>query len=308
MSRFLKIILPAVLLLIGANVAHAATPLVDVAWLKSNLSKPGLVVLDLRNRIGNAGSPEIFRAGHIPGAVYSDYLADGWRVTRDGVIGMLPPVSDLEKLIGGLGIGNDTHVVLVAGGVNAADMGSATRVYWTFKVLGHDAVSILDGGHAAWIAAGAAIEKGAASRSATAFAANFRSQLIATRADVLAARKAGTALIDNRPPAQYSGAAKHAKAQRAGTIPGAVNLPQGRITVDNGGFFADAGTIGKLLAAVGIKTGTPAITFCNTGHWASLGWFVEHELRGNKRTRMYDGSMVDYTSDATLPVEMGAGS
>jgi len=305
MPRTLKTALAATFLFLAAGAAQAATPLVDVDWLKGNLTKPNLVVLDIRNRIGNAGSREVFAEGHIPGAVYSDYLADGWRVTRDGVPGMLPPVGDLEKLIGGLGIGNGDHVVLVAGGINAADMGSATRVYWTFKVLGHDAVSILDGGHAAWVAAGAPVEKGTAPRPAKTFAADFRPELIASRADVVAAQKTGTVLIDNRPPAQYSGAAKHAKAQRGGTIPGAVNLPQEKITKDNGGFFADSGTIGKLLAAVGIKKDGPAITFCNTGHWASLGWFVEHELRGNEQTRMYDGSMVDYTSDPALPVAKG---
>ncbi|MBT3361107.1 MAG: sulfurtransferase, partial [Rhodospirillales bacterium] len=129
----------------------ATKSLVGADWLAAHLDAPGLVVLDIRNRI-DGGSREIFAKGHIPGAVYSDYLGDGWRVARDGVPGMLPPVTDLEKLIGGLGIGNDTHVVIVPGGVSAVDYGSATRVFWTFKVLGHDKVSILDGGYKGWVA------------------------------------------------------------------------------------------------------------------------------------------------------------
>lgn len=303
--RILKAALAALFLFAAAGAARAATPLVDVAWLKSNLTKPNLVVLDVRSPIGNGGSRDAFGQGHIPGAIYTDYLADGWRVSRDGVPGMLPPMADLEKLIGGMGIGNTDHVVLIAGGLNAADMGSATRIYWTFKVAGHDAVSILDGGHAAWVAAGAPIETGPSSRPAKKFTAVFRPELVATRADVVAAQKAGAVLIDNRPPAQYSGGAKHPAATRAGTIPGAVNLPQEKITKNDGGYFEDSGTIDKLLAAVGVKKGEPAITFCNTGHWASLGWFVEHELRGNAQTRMYDGSMVDYTADPALPVAKG---
>jgi thiosulfate/3-mercaptopyruvate sulfurtransferase len=134
-----------------AAVAAAATPLVDVAWLEANAASPGLVVLDIRNALGK-GSKQAYLEGHIPGAVYSDYLKDGWRAKVDGVPGQLPPPAELETLIGGLGISNDSHVVVVAGGVSALDMGSATRVYWTFKVLGHDEVSILDGGHKAYAA------------------------------------------------------------------------------------------------------------------------------------------------------------
>ena len=59
----------------------------------------------------------------------------------------------LADRIGRLGIGNDTHVVLIPRGRDASDLGVATRIYWTFKVLGHDAVSILDGGMAAYMAA-----------------------------------------------------------------------------------------------------------------------------------------------------------
>jgi len=45
------------------------------------------------------------------------------------------------------------------------------------------------------------------------------------------------------------------------------------------------------------------INFCNTGHWASLGWFASHELLGNKKARMYDGSMLEWSADESLPME-----
>ena len=134
-----------------APVAASAAPLVTADWLVENAERPDLVILDLRSRL-NGGSRAAFEKDHIAGAVYSDYLRAGWRVTRDGVPGQLPPAADLEVLIGGLGIGNDSHVVLVAGGRNALGMASATRVYWTFKMLGHDRVSILDGGYRAYLA------------------------------------------------------------------------------------------------------------------------------------------------------------
>ena len=114
------------LVVFAAAPSFAATPLVNAQWVKDNLAKPDVVFLDVR---GSAGA---FRAGHIPDAVFTSYGRDKWRVEMQGVPGMLPPVKNLEKLIGGLGIGNDTHVVLVPGGYSSGDMGVATRIYWTF--------------------------------------------------------------------------------------------------------------------------------------------------------------------------------
>jgi thiosulfate/3-mercaptopyruvate sulfurtransferase len=157
-----------------AGSALAAQPLVDAAWLRQNGDKPNVVILDVRNKLGK-GSEKVYRAGHIPGSIYSDYLRAGWRTKMDGVVGQLPPVAALEKLIGGLGIGNGSHVVVVAGGVSALDMGSATRIYWTFKVLGHDEVSVLDGGYRAYAAEpGNPVETGRNTLSPTTFKASFR--------------------------------------------------------------------------------------------------------------------------------------
>ncbi|WP_245986075.1 rhodanese-like domain-containing protein [Azospirillum thermophilum] len=118
-------------------------PLVDAAWLKARLGQPNIVVLDVR-------TPP--KDGFVAGSIHSDYATAGWRTTVGAAPGMLPPPAELERLIGGIGIGNDDHVVLVSSGESAGDVGNATRVYWTFRMLGHDAVSVLDGGFAAWTA------------------------------------------------------------------------------------------------------------------------------------------------------------
>ena len=51
-----------------------------------------------------------------------------------------------------------------------------------------------------------------------------------------------------------------------------------------------------------VTTG-PAVTYCNTGHWAATDWFVLHELLGRSNARLYAGSMVEWTSNASRPVE-----
>jgi len=288
--------------------AVEAGPLVDPAWLRANLEADDLVVLDIRNRI-DGGSAETFAEGHVPGAVYSNYLEDGWRATVDGVPGKLPPVADLESLIGGLGIDNDDHVVVVPGGVSSTDFGSAARVYWTFKVLGHDAVSILEGGWSAWAADDAnPIATGAGAPEPAAFTATFRPELLATTAEVADAVAAGgVPLVDARPNEQYVGDAKHDAAVEAGTLPGAVNVPHSTFVVDEGRDVVDRDALTELLAQVGVAPEGPQIAFCNTGHWASVGWFALSEVAGNPDVSMYDGSMVEWTGEGR-PVQTGAGT
>ena len=147
--RRLFIQFATVLALVIAPMVAFASPLVSPAWLSEKLDDDKVVVIDLRNKI-DKGSYETFLEGHIPGAIHSDYLKDGWRVGRDGVVGLLPEADQFQSLARRLGVSDDTHVVVVPAGVSSTDFGSAARAYWTFKVFGHNNVSILDGGFAAW--------------------------------------------------------------------------------------------------------------------------------------------------------------
>jgi len=305
----------AAAILVGGLVsgALAADPLVDVDWVKSNIDKSEVVFLDVRGKLAGRSKADYLR-GHIPGAVWTNYLKDGWR-SKDagGTVGQLSSTAKLEKLIGGLGIGNTSHVVIIPEGGRALDMGTATRVYWTFKVLGHDNVSILNGGMIAYTKAVDAnkkpvnpLEKGEVKAEPTTFAASLRQDMIITKADVKAAMESKVTLLDHRPNNQYVGVNRHGKAKRFGTIPGAKNLPENWITVGGGGMFRNAEQLAKLYSAAGSDAKEPQINFCNTGHWASLGWFVSHELMGNKQSRMYDGSMVEWSADKSLPMEQKA--
>src|SRR5690606_4525968 len=125
-TRLAAVALGATILVAGgpAGASGDAPPLVDVAWLLEHAGSDGLVVLDVRNELGG-GSEAVYRAGHIPGAVYSDYLKGGWRTEIDGVPAQLPRLETLEALIGELGIANDSHVVVVSAGTDALDVSSA---------------------------------------------------------------------------------------------------------------------------------------------------------------------------------------
>src|SRR4029079_7137114 len=158
--------------------AEPATPLVSPQWLKNQLSDPPIVVLDIRSAIDGGGAQAYIEA-HIPGAMHSDYDKGGWRVTRNGVPFMLPTLPELEKLLGETGIDEDSHVVVVPAGVHATDFGSAARVYWTLKVAGHPAVSILDGGFAAWQAAAYPVECGKVTPAPRIFTVTLDDRLLA---------------------------------------------------------------------------------------------------------------------------------
>lgn len=300
-KNFIKIV-SGIALLIGMN-AHASTPLVDVDWITANSCNEGVRVLDIRNPL-DGGSRTDYLKGHVPCAVHTDYLKGGWRTMVDNVVEQLPPTDKISKLIGDLGIDNKSHVVIYHAGKNALDMGSATRIYWTFKVLGHDKVSILDGGYLAYVNAKGKIEKGNNKVDAKTFNASLRKEMMVTAADVKKVIGDGkTELVDMRPQHQFIGINRHGKSKRNGTIPGAKNLPESWMTQNGGGSFRSKTDLSKLFKIAKIDEDADQIMFCNTGHWASVGWFVNSEIKGKKNTKLYDGSMVEYSANADLPME-----
>ncbi len=301
MGKWLGITL-ALMIFAYAGAASAAQPLVDAAWVKDNSTKSGVVVIDTRPK-------SAYLRGHIPGAVTTSYGKGGWRVKKDGVPGMLPGAAALAKLIGGLGIDNNTHVVIAAPGANSSDTGIATRLYWTFKVAGHDNVSILDGGMKGYLSAVDKdkkplnpLQKGAVAVTAKTFKVSLRRDMIPSTADVKKALDAGVLMVDHRPNDQYLGVNRHPLAKIGGTIPGAVNLPNNWVTKNGGGVFRSKEVLAKLFKAAGVPTTGAQINFCNTGHWASVGWFAASEILGNKDAKMYDASMLGWLAK-NMPTE-----
>lgn len=285
-----------ILLLLFLAPLQAATPLVDAEWLLANLSKPNLVVLDLQPK------PTYVRF-HVPGAVNSAY-AD-WRKPDAGKIpGMIPSIGLLEQLIGGLGIDNQTHVVLVITGQSVGEMASAARVYWTFKALGHDQVSILDGGLVAYAETGkGSLESKINVPEPKMFKANARAEYLVTAEQLKALLGSGISLVDSRSSGEYMGLQYGGGKERPGTIPGAVNLPYDWLTVNGGARLQSIGNLKRIYAQVGLSPQDEQISFCHTGHRTALNWFVAHELFGNDKARMYDGSMAAWAVDSSLPIE-----
>jgi thiosulfate/3-mercaptopyruvate sulfurtransferase len=286
--------------LIGASAPARAEPLVSVQWLNAHRSAPNLVVLDVRSAIDGGGT-KAYLAAHIPGSVHSDYDQGGWRVTVHNVPFMLPTLLEIQNLIGDLGIDENSHVVVVPAGVSYTDFGSAARVYWTLKVAGVPDVSILDGGVAAWKAAGLPTESGNNKPASKTLFVDGDPKQFASLADVEKVEKSGGAtLIDARPASFFDGKEKAPKVAAYGHIPGAIDL-------DSAAFY-DAKTNrlkpkAELAAIAAHLPAGPLVTYCNTGHWSATDWFVLHELLGRRDVKVYDGSMVQWAADPHRPLQ-----
>lgn len=274
-------------------------PLVDSAWLTSQLGNPSLVVIDIRDAVEGKNP---YDAGHVPGAVNARYSEYGWRTKVNDIPGMLPAPEQLEALIAKLGVNDDSQVVIIPVGTNASEFGGATRVYWTFKVLGHDAVTILDGGYAAWTKANAQVSTDAVTPAAGDFKAEFRPELLADVKEVQDAIESDTNLIDARSVAQFIGKEKTNTVQKLGTVPTAVNINFDKFYHPENPSFASAAEIAEFVKASGAATDKGLIAFCNTGHLASIAWFGLSEVEGLKNVRLYDGSMSQWTADPSRPV------
>lgn len=313
-----KSLFPGLLLLLLAAVmptARAATtvpgPLVDSAWLAANQAK--VVILDVRadarSFLGQplwvkdtqSGKQSLVKvAGHIPGAALIDYKKVRAERVVDGkkVKGLIPDKADFEALIRAAGVNADSAIVITSEGRDSLDMTMATRLYWQLKYFGQDNMAILDGGLTQWLNDGHKTAA-AASRHATGNWAAIaqRNELLATTGDVSAALKAGNVqFVDNRPLSQYLGVYKKSSVNAKGHLPGAKSFPNELMTGPTGkARFQSLAELKSLSAAMGVDDNKPTITYCNTGHLASGGWFIMHELMGNASVKLYDGSMHEYT-------------
>ena len=276
--------------ILGAATHAAAQPLVQPAWLKAHLTDPNIVVLDIRPRAQAAGS-------HIPAAVPADYETAGWRAkTPGGAAGALPPIEQIASTIAKLGVGDTTHAVIVGD-----DFGATARVYWTFKVLGHPDVSILDGGWKRWIADGNPMETATVPpRVMEEFTPHYDPSIRAELPEVEKTLASGNrTLIDARPPGQWFGTAKSPAVKAFGRLPHAVWIDQSDALTADGTALKP---LAELKALFGKAGDAPITTYCNTGHLAATDWFVLSEVLHHPDVRLYDASLSQWADDPSRAI------
>jgi thiosulfate/3-mercaptopyruvate sulfurtransferase len=286
----------------------AAGPMVTPLELNEMLAEGDVVLLDVRGP-ASGGSAEVYAEAHIPGAIYVPMTGGApWRREVNGVPFMLPEADAIQAFAREMGIDNDTPVVVYHTGEakKVADISSATRAYWTLKVMGHDEVSILNGGIEAWKAAGLPTAMSATLPAGEGnFTAEFQPAYHVDLATFAAAvENGGVNLVDSRPHAQYTGESKSGIVNAFGTVPGAINAYAAMLM--DGGELMDAETIRVKMASIGVDPSEPAYTFCNGGFYCSAMWFAMSQVAGFDDVKVYDGSMSEYTHDGTRELVPGA--
>ena len=285
-------------------------PLVSTDWLGEHLSEPNLRVVDIRGYVkktdlGNGrqraeylAARDEYDEAHIPGAVYIDWTRD---ITdrEDPVPVQIAPPDRFAALVGSLGIGDATHVVVYdhAGGQ------FATRLWWTLLYYGHDLTSVLDGGWEKWIAEDRPTTAEAPAVGPAVFTPRPRPDWRKEAEDVLAASERGAFVLDARDEGQYTGAVARGEG-RAGRIPGAKHLHADSLfEPECGTFLPDEKLVEKLgEAGVPDDRDAPLIAYCNGGVAATVPLFALHRL-GYKNLATYDGSWNEWGTREDLPAE-----
>src|SRR5690625_4525375 len=290
----LSLLLPsAVFAELDVSGEPTVSPVLTVTELKDLLDQPDVRVLDIR-------APQDYAAGHIPGAVNTPYGA--FRGPAENA-GALRSEQELTDLLRQAGIDTSSHVVVAHAGSNQTDFGAAARVYWTLKVGGLQQLSVLDGGTLAWQAAGEALETATPAISPSKFSYRYQQEQLVDTEALAAAVKAGQAplLLDARPEAFFKGEQRVDAAARYGTLPDAQVL-------EHASFFAADGKTLKspdelrAMARDANVIDTPAVSFCNTGHWAATNWVVLSEVAGNSQVKLCPQSIVEW-SKPDLPMD-----
>ena len=279
---------------LGAAAAAAASTdlparFVDADWLRANADAPDVVIL----AVGTDRSS--FEAGHLPGArwvPFSDLV-----VTADGVPNELPPLAELDSTFEALGISDGSRVIVDGAPLQAA----RTLLALTAVGLGERS-GILLGGTTGWVAAGGTLSTDEAPASRGDLTPVPPAALVVD-ADWIAARldDPSIALVDARPPEQYSGEVPGSGIERGGHLPGAVSLFWEEMTTSTAPLeLREVGELRALFEAAGVEPGDTVVAYCRTGVQASMTWAVATLL--GYETRIYDASYADWSARGDLPV------
>ena len=253
--------------------------LVTTDWAEQNLSTPGLVLVEVDE------DTTAYDGGHLAGAVKLNWKTE----LQDPVRRDFVDKAGFEKLLSSKGIGNDDTVVLYGGNNNWF----AAYAYWYFKLYGHDAVRLIDGGRKKWELDGRPLTSEVPDRVETVYVAKDQDRSIRAFRDEVVAAIGAQNLVDVRSPDEFSGkllAPAHLpqeQSQRAGHIPTAVNVPWSKAANEDGTFRSDA-ELAELYS--GVDDSKDTIAYCRIGERSSHTWFVLAELLGKKNVKNYDGS------------------
>lgn len=270
---------------------------VSTQWLNDHLHSPEISVLDCSWHMPATGRSAYgeYLQEHIPGTQFFDIelISDA----ESPLPHMLPSAEKFMSHVDKMGVSNDRKVICY----DSAGLFSAARVWWMFKVFGHDDVAVLDGGLPKWKSENRPLEKGPpAVPSLRNFTARFKAAMVS---DKQATGRAAQ-VADARSPGRFRGEeVEPRKGVRPGHIPGARNVHYATL-LNADGTLKPPAELEKIFKAADIDTNQPIVTSCGSGVTAAILSLALTELGTNNHS-LYDGSWTEWGSAADTAVETG---
>jgi thiosulfate/3-mercaptopyruvate sulfurtransferase len=282
--------------------SQTKTWLTETDELARELDAPDLVIIDASWHMPDEGrdARAEYLQEHIPGAIFFDIdeIAD----TRSDLPHMLPPPEKFSSRMRSMGIGDGSRIVIY----DSSGLFSAARVWWTFRVMGVDDVTVLNGGLPKWKEEGRSLESGPPrSRTTRHFTARRNADLVRDLTDIKKLLQDKSAeIVDARAPERFTGKAPEPRpGLRSGHIPGARNVPFGQL-LNKDGTMKSAGEIERMFEEAGVDLSKPVVTSCGSGITASVLALGLAQI-GHRKTAVYDGSWSEWGADQSLPIETG---
>lgn len=271
--------------------------------MQNRFATPGLVQPSELNGLIQSGIPvklvdasyvlggpvpiEPYNQKRIGDAVFFDI--DGISDKTTSLPHMLPTAAEFEKAVGALGISSKDFIVVY--GQTQAHFGPA-RVWWTFRVFGHDNVCVLDGGLPAWEHEGYPVNTNPpVTMLPVNFKADYRPGLVKNLAQM---DDTDAQIFDARPADRFDGRASEPRPNlHSGHIPGSKNTPGGGFTVPVTNKLKSNTELEKIFQGVGFKAEEPVVATCGSGVTACVIALALYVL-GHKSAAVYDGSWAEW--------------
>jgi thiosulfate/3-mercaptopyruvate sulfurtransferase len=273
-------------------------PLISVEALRAGLTDGGPVtLLDVRWRLNGPPTRPDYERGHLPGAAFVDLETDLSGAPGEGGRHPLPDSSVFVSAMRRCGVRRDVPVVCYD---EANGSSAAARCWWLLAFHGHRRASILDGGLAAWVAAGGELESGAADPPSGDFEPGDPAVEVIDAAEAARLARDGV-LLDARAGERYRGEEEPIDPV-AGHIPGARSAPT-MDNVDEDGRFLPPERLREHFAEIGVTEGATIGVYCGSGVTAA------HEVAALRRAgidaALYPGSWSGWIVDPGRPVATG---